>query len=326
MATNSEIIAFIDLFSKLACSECARRIQEGQPFVLPSVALAQSALESDWGQAGLMKKANAFFGVKAGGSWTGKIYVADTWEVAENGESYNTVANFRAYDTPAESMADYYNLVCGLSRYSKAWSYGTEPSLWLTARQTIEGIHAGGYATDNLYINKIMNTINGRDLTKIDPLILTADPATGELNLPSVNWLRSDFVRGYYVGSDGGESIEMSTLMIQDGFAIKWDKRYIAQQDLTLTVPDFMHKQDKGYFEYWLIRDNVATHHNITLSTIKNIELKKNDVFVLQITFNDNQFTDINQILDSDITFSNNKGIPIEEKEGTTLAYFVKVE
>lgn len=178
MATNAQIKEFISLFSRLAINECNRRIAGGLPFVLPSVCMAQSALECDWGQAGLMKRANAFFGIKAGGSWTGKIYVADTWEVAPNGETYNTVANFRAYDSPAESMADYYNITCTLTRYSKAWSYGSDKSKWLTAKETITAIHNGGYATDNLYVQKIMNTINGRDLTQYDALI------TGEGVLP----------------------------------------------------------------------------------------------------------------------------------------------
>lgn len=180
MATNDEIIAFMNLFSDLAIAECNRRIAAGKGFILPSVAMAQSALESDWGQAGIMKKANAFFGVKAGGSWTGKVYSASTWEVVE-GEVHNTVANFRAYDSPAESMADYYELTCSLTRYAEGVSYGTDRTKWKSARETITALWKGGYATDDLYVNKIMNTINGRDLTKYDKLI------TGEGEPPISN-------------------------------------------------------------------------------------------------------------------------------------------
>lgn len=187
MATNAEIVEFIALFSKLAIAECNNRIAQGKGFILPSVCMAQSALESDWGQAGLMKRANAFFGVKAGGSWTGKIYVADTWEVAENGEAYNTVANFRAYDSPAESMHDYYEIMTSLSRYSEGVSYGSDKSKWLTARQTISALWAGGYATDDEYVQKIMNTINGRDLTQYDSLI-TGEGTTNpdDITLPEI--------------------------------------------------------------------------------------------------------------------------------------------
>ena len=178
MATNDEILAFMELFGSLAVAECNRRIAAGKGFILPSVAMAQSALESDWGQAGIMKKANAFFGVKAGGSWTGAIYSASTWEVV-NGEQYNTVANFRAYNSPEESMADYYEITCSLSRYADGVSYGTDKSKWKTAEQTITALWKGGYATDELYVNKIMNTIRGRDLTSYDKLI------TGEGTPPS---------------------------------------------------------------------------------------------------------------------------------------------
>ena len=178
MATNDEILAFMELFGELAVAECNNRIAAGKGFILPSVAMAQSALESDWGQAGIMKKANAFFGVKAGGSWTGAIYSASTWEVV-NGEQYNTVANFRAYNSPAESMADYYEITCSLSRYADGVSYGTDRSKWKSAEETITALWKGGYASDELYVNKIMNTINGRDLTSYDLRI------TGEGTPPS---------------------------------------------------------------------------------------------------------------------------------------------
>lgn len=170
MATNDEIKAFIQKFGKLAVAECNRRIAQGKPFILPSVCMAQSALETGWGTSGLMTKANAFFGVKAGGSWTGKVYVADTWEVV-SGETVNITANFRAYDSPEEGLADYYELTTTASRYSKALSYGTDQSKWLTPRQTVTALWEGGYATDSLYVEKIMNTLNGRSLDEWDKKI-----------------------------------------------------------------------------------------------------------------------------------------------------------
>lgn len=189
MATATEISAFIKLLGRLAVNECNNRIASGLPFVLPSVCIAQSALETGWGTSGLMVKANAFFGIKAGGSWTGKVYTADTWEVAD-GEAYNTTANFRAYDSLEESVADYYNLIAGLSRYSEALSYGSDKSNWKTAKETITAIWAGGYATDTLYVEKIMNTINARNLTDYDELV------TGEGSI----LIDAD---GNYTSSDG---------------------------------------------------------------------------------------------------------------------------
>ena len=180
MATNEQILAFIKQFGTLAVAECNRRIAQGKGFILPSVCMAQSALESDWGQAGLMKKANAFFGIKAGGSWTGKVYTADTWEVVE-GAVHNITANFRAYNSPAESMADYYELTVGASRYAKAVSYGTDQSKWLTPLETVTALWEAGYATDSLYVQKVMNTLNGRKLYEWDKKIDGVTGVTGDI-------------------------------------------------------------------------------------------------------------------------------------------------
>ena len=204
MATNEEIKAFIQLFGKLAVAECNRRIAQGKPFILPSVCMAQSALESDWGQAGIMTRANAFFGIKAGGSWTGKVYTADTKEVV-SGETVNITANFRAYDSPAESMADYYALTTEASRYSKALCYGSDQSKWLTPRETVTALWQGGYATDSLYVEKVMNTLNGRSLDewdkKIDGITGTSDtyPVPDDLGSDIDNTEKYSSVIAYFV-------------------------------------------------------------------------------------------------------------------------------
>lgn len=162
-ATNAEIVAFIELLGNLAVEECNRREAAGGGWVVPSVCIGQSAHETGWGQSDIMTKANAFFGIKAGGSWTGKIFTADTREVV-NGESVNITANFRAYDNLADSVRDYYDLITA-SRYSAALSrVGAVKS----ASETINAIHAGGYATEPLYPDYIMDIVNGRDLEQWD--------------------------------------------------------------------------------------------------------------------------------------------------------------
>lgn len=179
-ATNEQIVSFIQTLGNLALNECNRRIQAGQGFVVPSVCIAQSAHETGWGTANIMVKANAFFGIKAGGSWTGKVYVADTWEV-KDGQAYNTVANFRAYDSLADSVADYYNLIVNNSRYAAAISH--YPDDVKSAATTLYEIWAGGYATDDEYVPHVMDLLNGRDLTQWDAKIdgVTINP---DLNTP----------------------------------------------------------------------------------------------------------------------------------------------
>lgn len=183
MATNAQIVQFIQTLGSLALKECNRRAAAGAGFVVPSICIAQSAHETGWGDSPIMTRANAFFGIKAGGSWTGKIYVADTWEVAPNGEAYNTVANFRAYDSLEESVADYYNLIVNNPRYANGVSYKDNV---LSAYDTIYAIWSGGYATDPPYVQLIMDIVNGRDLTQWDAKIDAADAeGTGDYTYTS---------------------------------------------------------------------------------------------------------------------------------------------
>lgn len=174
--SNEEILAFINTLAPLAIAECNRRAKAGAGFVVPSVCMAQSAHETSWGTAPLMKNANAFFGIKAGGSWTGKVFTADTWEV-KDGVAYNTVANFRAYDSLADSVADYYNLIVNNARYASGVSY--YPDKILSAYDTLYAIWSGGYATDDEYVGNVMNLLNGRDLDQFDSQI-NPDNATGD--------------------------------------------------------------------------------------------------------------------------------------------------
>ena len=168
MATSKEITAFINSLGKLAVAESVGRGADG--YVLPSVCIAQASLETGWGTSSLMTKANAYFGIKAGSSWTGKVYSASTKEVYD-GVEQTTTATFRAYDSKADSVKDYYDLICSLSRYADAVSY---PGNEKTARQTITAIHEGGYATDPDYISKVLTIVSSHSLTDWDKLV-TAD-------------------------------------------------------------------------------------------------------------------------------------------------------
>lgn len=177
-ATNEQIISFINLMGPLCVNECNRRIQAGQGFIVPSVVMAQSAHETGWGTSPIMEKANAFFGIKAGSSWTGKTFDAETWEVYDGVETTIT-ATFRAYDSLADSVADYYNLTVNNARYAAGVSY--YPDKVKSAYDTLYAIWAGGYATDENYVPNVMNLLNGRDLTQWDAKIdgVTINPEGG---------------------------------------------------------------------------------------------------------------------------------------------------
>lgn len=148
---------FIPTVGTIVMTENAKR---GFP-LFSSVVIAQAICESGWGQSKLMMKANAIFGIKAGTNWKGKVYNAKTQECYDGKTYTNITACFRAYDSLAESVADYFDLITKLERYRKA-------CLAETPLECITAIKNGGYATSPTYINTIMAIINDNNLTKYD--------------------------------------------------------------------------------------------------------------------------------------------------------------
>lgn len=118
-----------------------------------SVIIAQSVLETGWGQSNIMMKANALFGIKTGTGWKGKVYSSSTLEIYDGVEK-TELATFRAYNTIEESIRDYYNLI--EKNYNNALGCGSQ-------KESIEAIKNGGYATDPDYVNKIMSIINANE-------------------------------------------------------------------------------------------------------------------------------------------------------------------
>lgn len=148
---------FIPTIAPIVQKENEKR---GYP-LFSSVVIAQAICESNWGQSKIMMKANAIFGIKANKNWKGRVYNAKTKECYD-GINYTTITDcFRAYDSLEGSIKDYFDLICGLSRYSKA--IGTNSPL-----ECITAIKNGGYATSPTYINTIMQIINSSNLTKYD--------------------------------------------------------------------------------------------------------------------------------------------------------------
>ena len=148
---------FLETVAKLVVEENNRR---GKP-LFSSVVIAQAICESGWGQSKIMMKANAIFGIKATSSWKGKVYNANTQECYDGSTYTNITACFRAYNSLAESISDYFDLITKAERYRKA-CVANSPLECITA------IKNGGYATSPTYINTIMSIINSNNLTKYD--------------------------------------------------------------------------------------------------------------------------------------------------------------
>ena len=150
---------FIKLIASSCILESLNRSENNKKWVLPSVATAQSILESGYGTTELAVNAHALFAIKAN-NWKGESYVIDTAEYYNN--EYVTIkAAFRKYNSWLESVSDYYKLITENARYSKACNV-------LNYTECITAIKNGGYATAPDYINKIINIIDRYDLYEYD--------------------------------------------------------------------------------------------------------------------------------------------------------------
>jgi flagellar protein FlgJ len=114
--------------------------------------LAQAALETQWGKH-MPRSPNGdssfnLFGIKAGQSWDGKRVSVPTLEY-EDGVAVRRHAQFRAYDSPAESFADFARLIEHNPNYAGVRGQGDDVHGY--ARALVEG----GYATDPAYAAKI---------------------------------------------------------------------------------------------------------------------------------------------------------------------------
>lgn len=129
----------------------------------PDVLIAQAALETGWGKFVIKdQQGNSsfnLFNIKAGGSWEGKKVSVSTLEY-ENGVAQKQQANFRSYDSYAESFADYIKLIRDNPRYEKAKSLAQDAAAYLDALQE------GGYATDPDYADKIKNLLKSEAITQ----------------------------------------------------------------------------------------------------------------------------------------------------------------
>lgn len=134
---------FVDKYGQMA-------FDTGKKYGIPYEAiLAQGALESGMGGSGLTQKANNFFGIKAGSTWTGETINMQTGEETANGGRITVTAAFRKYPTPEAGWDGYGQFITQNKRYKDALNYPGDPIAYITA------IKAAGYATDSSYVSKV---------------------------------------------------------------------------------------------------------------------------------------------------------------------------
>lgn len=136
---------FINAIAPIAVAEYKTRTK----WILPSVIIAQAALESGWNL-----KAKTLFGIK------GKGVTTKTKEYL-NGCFVTITDSFQKYPSIGAAVDGYINLLTTNSRYAGAVNNRDY-------RSTIRAIHRGGYATDPDYETKIIRVIDAYGLHKYD--------------------------------------------------------------------------------------------------------------------------------------------------------------
>ena len=210
MATAAQVKSFIDTLSEYAIKEYSRRKSYGQKWILPSVCIAQAALETGWGTSDMMVKANAYFGIKAGTSWKGKVYSSKTKECYD-GAILTTITDlFRAYDSMEESVADYFELLTSMERYALACNQED-------SKTCIQAIWDGGYATEPDYVQQVMAIINQYNLTQYDQY--TTEHQEGD-NMVKISNCGHD-ENGRYAGGKAGDQTG-TEYQIMDWYSRPW--------------------------------------------------------------------------------------------------------
>ncbi len=191
MASKKEVKNFIAVVAPIAQEKAKGR----DKWSLPSVCIAQCCCESAYGTQPKMTGANAILGIKVGKSkahfgkaWKDKAYSTRTKECYDGKTYVNIQDMFRAYDSIADAIEDYYDMLAACSRYRGCLNQ-TDPQTCITA------IKDGGYATDPAYVSTIMSIIRTNDLTRYD---------FGVTGKPSVT---GDGVREYSLAADGNRAV-----------------------------------------------------------------------------------------------------------------------
>lgn len=133
--------------------------------VLPSLVIAQAALESAYGTSGLSRNYHNYFGIK--GKGTAGTTVQKTQEDVGSGKMITISAGFRVYRSMGESVIDHGKLLQN-ARYKKV----VGETDWKKATQAVKD---AGYATDSKYPAKLQSIIQTFKLYEYDNQVLEVD-------------------------------------------------------------------------------------------------------------------------------------------------------
>lgn len=140
------VLSYIEEYKYIAIDEM---IRSGIP---ASVTMAQAIIESDAGASVLARQSNNHFGIKCKSYWTGSSFYHPDDDRDDQGKIIPSC--FRRYDSVYDSYADHSNFLMQTPHYQPLFGYDrTEYEMWA------RGLQLCGYATDESYANKLINTI-----------------------------------------------------------------------------------------------------------------------------------------------------------------------
>lgn len=155
-------LAYVKKYSWLAIEEMRRT---GIP---ASIKLAQAIVESHSGTSPLATEANNHFGLKCGKEWTGKTM----FRVDDDRDAYGFLIEscFQSYTTIRESYmrhSDHLLNPAKMDRYGYLFALDV-----LDYRAWAEGLQKGGYSTNPLYAQILIQTIDELALREYDLRVL----------------------------------------------------------------------------------------------------------------------------------------------------------
>lgn len=157
MAANA-VINFVNQIGPLIVTEGYKR-----GYHIFSTVIAQSIVESRYGQSQLASRYHNYFGLKCGTAWvlSGKpSIVLKTKEEYKPGTLTTIKDAFRVYSDMAAGVAGYYDFISA-KRYANLKTA-------ITYKQYAEMLKADGYATSSTYVNTLCNTVTQYGLTAFD--------------------------------------------------------------------------------------------------------------------------------------------------------------
>ena len=186
-----------------------------QQYDIPaSVTVAQSILESAWGQSRLSANDRNYFGFKCtSAGQPGPIAVGcHDYPTQECTPTCHTVhAYFRVYATMTDSFRDYGRLLTTSATYADALPYRHDPDRFIQAV-------ARHYATDPDYAGKVVNLMRTYDLYRFDTgaPAPAAGPMFHQVRDAAGNWSGFQPLAGFGT-TQPGDARDMSVAGLPDG-------------------------------------------------------------------------------------------------------------